>query len=81
VLPEDLCEELAFLAQKESRTVSNMAKVLIQDGVKRFKEQNMPSETDVPSIANTERFRSDLEAQEPRRLRGAPRRLKFYRQN
>ncbi|MFN5463985.1 MAG: ribbon-helix-helix domain-containing protein, partial [Cyanobacteriota bacterium] len=33
VLPEDLCERLAALAEEESRTVSNMAKVLIQQGV------------------------------------------------
>ena len=34
VLPEDLCERLSELAAIESRTVSNMAKVLIQEGVK-----------------------------------------------
>ncbi len=34
VLPEDLCEKLSELAEQESRTVSNMAKVLIQEGVK-----------------------------------------------
>ena len=34
VLPEDLCERLSELAERESRTVSNMAKVLIQEGVK-----------------------------------------------
>ena len=31
VLPEDLCERLSELAERESRTVSNMAKVLIQE--------------------------------------------------
>ena len=35
VLPEDLCEKLSELAEKESRTVSNMAKVLIQEGLNR----------------------------------------------
>ena len=30
VLPETLCDQLALLAEEESRTVSNMAKVLIQ---------------------------------------------------
>ena len=35
VLPEDLCERLSELAEAESRTVSNMAKVLIQEGVKK----------------------------------------------
>ena len=35
VLPEGLCEQLSELAEQESRTVSNMAKVLIQEGIKR----------------------------------------------
>ena len=35
VLPEELCERLAALAEEDSRTVSNMAKVLIQQGVER----------------------------------------------
>ena len=30
VLPELICEQLTILANNESRTVSNMAKVLIQ---------------------------------------------------
>jgi len=36
VLPEDLCQRLSVLAEDESRTVSNMAKVLIQQGVERL---------------------------------------------
>jgi len=36
VLPEELCERLSVLAEDESRTVSNMAKVLIQQGVERL---------------------------------------------
>ena len=36
VMPEDLCQRLALLAEDESRTVSNMAKVLIQQGVERL---------------------------------------------
>ena len=36
VLPESLCEKLAELAEKESRTVSNMAKVLIQQGIENY---------------------------------------------
>ena len=40
VLPEELCQRLADLADNESRTVSNMAKVLIQQGVERFEQQN-----------------------------------------
>ena len=36
VLPEDLCLRLTALAEDESRTVSNMAKVFIQQGVQRY---------------------------------------------
>ena len=76
VLPEDLCNQLSALAEQESRTVSNMAKVLIQEGVKRFQQKQIANNTE---ITNTEKFRSALEAQEPRRLRGAPRKIKFIR--
>ena len=75
VLPEDLCERLTLLADQESRTVSNMAKVLIQDGIQRFAEKEKHS-TD---FRNTEKFRSSLESQEPRRLKGAPKRIKFLK--
>ena len=34
VLPELICDQLSILAENESRTVSNMAKVLIQEGIK-----------------------------------------------
>lgn len=36
VLPEELCDRLAVLAELEARTVSNMARVLIQQGVERL---------------------------------------------
>ena len=36
VLPEELCARLSALAEQESRTVSNMAKVLIQQGLDRL---------------------------------------------
>jgi hypothetical protein len=39
VLPEDLCLRLSLLAEDESRTVSNMAKVLIQQGIERLERQ------------------------------------------
>ncbi len=79
VLTEDLCEKLSAIAELESRTVSNMAKVLIQEGLKQF-EQNLSTKTNTtPSINSTEGFRSALEAQKPKRLRGAPRRLKIYK--
>lgn len=76
VLPEALCQRLADLADNESRTVSNMAKVLIQQGVERFEQQNRQA-----SDAGTDRFRAALEQQQQRqdRLRGAPRRLRLQR--
>ena len=79
VLPEDLCNQLSALAEKESRTVSNMAKVLIQEGLKRFDEKYMNEQSAMTSNMNTEKFLTALEKQEPRRLRGAPRRIKFHR--
>ena len=39
VLPELICERLTILAEKESRTISNMAKVLIQEGIKNYFER------------------------------------------
>ena len=74
VLPEDLCDRLTALADQESRTVSNMARVLIQQGVQR---QEQSAEATLPS--REERLRSALESQQPRRLRGAPRRLRLHR--
>mgnify|MGYP001377639200 CR=1 FL=1 len=80
VLSEELCSRLNALAQDESRTVSNMAKVLIQEGIKRYETKHVSLTNQNESISNTEKFRSVLEAQEPRRLRGAPRRIRFLRQ-
>ncbi len=80
VLPEDLCSRLSSLAQRESRTVSNMAKVLIQQGVYRLEQEGASVSVDLPpDVSSTEGFRSALEVQKTRRLRGAPRRLRFYR--
>ena len=79
VLPEELCDRLSGLAEQESRTVSNMAKVLIQEGVKKYEERNMATSRLSQEQENTETFRSALEAQKPKRLRGAPRRLKLYK--
>ena len=76
VLPEDLCARLTSLAESESRTVSNMARVLIQQGVQRHEQGEPPVEK---PLSREERFRSALESQQPRRLRGAPRRLRLYR--
>ena len=74
VLPEDLCARLTAMADEESRTVSNMARVLIQQGVQRH-EQSLYR----PVPSREERLRSALESQQTRRLRGAPRRLRLHR--
>ena len=79
VLPEETCQELAALASQESRTVSNMAKVLIQEGLKKYEKRDSSQALPAPNISNTEGFRNALEAQEPKRLKGAPRRLRIYR--
>lgn len=80
VLPEDLCERLTALAEDESRTVSNMAKVLIQQGVERLEAARGGSASGPSS--SSEQFRQALEQQErggTQRLRGAPRRLRLQR--
>ena len=77
VLPEDLCNRLSALAKEESRTVSNMAKVFIQEGIERLEEKLLKNSQENNSLSNTEKFRSALESQEPMRLKGAPRRIKF----
>ncbi|MFM7268860.1 MAG: ribbon-helix-helix domain-containing protein [Cyanobium sp.] len=78
VLPEDLCERLAYLAEDESRTVSNMAKVLIQQGVERLERERSRSTEAGRSAhaelgersaragraARTDRFRAELERRE-----------------
>ena len=45
VLPELICEQLNSLAEIESRTVSNMAKVLIQEGIKNYFKKEAKSQT------------------------------------
>ena len=78
VLPEDLCEKLSKLAEQESRTVSNMAKVLIQEGIKRS-ELIENSETKELEIKKTQNFINALENQKTERLKGIPKRLRFKR--
>jgi hypothetical protein len=85
VLPEELCARLAALAESESRTLSNMAKVLIQQGVERLEQLQGPvapvqAPYPIGPAASADRFRRELEQQEQggtRRLRGAPRRLRL----
>ena len=91
VLPEELCERLAALAEEDSRTISNLAKVLIQQGVEALERQRSRERSIGPQPIRsqpsepqrqTERFREELERQEqgkPSRLRGAPRRLRLQR--
>ena len=78
VLPEDLCERLSELAEKESRTVSNMAKVLIQEGVKKheFRENSASKELEATKT-KTQNFINSLEKQKTQRLKGVPKRLRF----
>tara|TARA_B100000579_G_C22070722_1_gene505617 strand:- start:174 stop:470 length:297 start_codon:yes stop_codon:yes gene_type:complete len=78
VLPEDLCEKLAALAEQESRTVSNMAKVLIQEGIKRSGSLKT-SATHELKTNKTQDFINALEKQKTQRLKGVPKRLRFKR--
>ena len=78
VLPELICDQLAMLAENESRTVSNMAKVLIQEGIKKYLEKNSQSLISNINI-NTDNFRDSLEKQSIKRLKGAPQRIRYYK--
>ncbi len=80
VLPEDLCERLSNLAERESRTVSNMAKVLIQEGVKNHELKKSSSSKELETKeTKTQSFIKALEKQKTQRLKGIPKRLKFKR--
>ena len=78
VLPEGLCEQLSELAEQESRTVSNMAKVLIQEGINRS-ELIESSATKELEKKKTQNFINALEKQKTQRLKGVPKRLRFKR--
>ena len=78
VLPELICEQLAILASSESRTVSNMAKVLIQEGIKNYFARESKVLTSDTKI-NTDHFRDSLERQSIKRLKGAPQRIRYYK--
>ena len=80
VLPELICERLTILAENESRTISNMAKVLIQEGIKNYFEketQSLVSDTKI----NTDNFRDRLEKQSIKRLKGAPQRIRYSKKS
>ena len=80
VLPETLCKKLAILAEEESRTVSNMAKVLIQEGIKAY-QVKQGKELMNELETNTDIFRNKLENQSVKRLKGAPKRIRFFNQS
>ena len=80
VLPELICKQLTILANNESRTVSNMAKVLIQEGIKKYFEKD--GETFISgNNLNTHKFRDELEKQSVKRLKRAPQRIKYYKKS
>jgi hypothetical protein len=78
VLPELICEQLSILASNESRTVSNMAKVLIQEGIKKYFEKEDKSLISESNL-NTDKFRDELEKKSVRRLKRAPQRIRYYK--
>jgi len=80
VLPELICEQLSILANSESRTVSNMAKVLIQEGIKKYFENEGKSLFSENNL-NTDKFRDELEKQSVRRLKRAPQRIRYYKKS
>ena len=80
VLPESICEQLTILASNESRTVSNMAKVLIQEGIKKYFEKESKALVSDDNL-NTDKFRNELEKQSIRRLKRAPQRINYYRKS
>ena len=80
VLPELICQQLTVLASNESRTVSNMAKVLIQEGIKKYFEKENKSLVSENNL-NTDKFRDKLEKQNIKRLKKAPQRIRYYRKS
>ena len=78
VLPESICDQLTLLAEEESRTISNMAKVLIQEGIKKyFEKENNKATSNFKK--DTDAFRNSLEKQSVKRLKGAPQRIKYIK--
>ena len=80
VLPELICEQLTILASNESRTVSNMAKVLIQEGIKKYFEKEGKSLVSDSNL-DTDKFRNTLEKQTVKRLKRAPQRIRYYKKS
>ena len=80
VLPELICEQLTILASNESRTVSNMAKVLIQEGIKKYFEKEGKAFIS-ENNSNADKFREELEKQSIKRLKRAPQRIRYYKKS
>ena len=80
VLPELICDQLTILATNESRTVSNMAKVLIQEGIKKYLQQENKKLISDNNL-NTDVLRDELEKKSVRRLKGAPQRIRYYKKS
>ena len=57
-----------------------MAKVLIQEGIKKyFEKENKPPVSE--NNLNTDKFRDELEKQSVRRLKRAPQRIRYYKKS
>ena len=57
-----------------------MAKVLIQEGIKKYFEKEAKSPVSENSL-NTDKYRDELEKQSVRRLKRAPQRIKYYKKS
>jgi len=57
-----------------------MAKVLIQEGIKKYSEKESKSPISENNL-NTNKFRDELEKQSVRRLKRAPQRIRYYKKS
>ena len=57
-----------------------MAKVLIQEGIKKYCEKASKSTVSENNL-NTDKFRDELEKQNVRRLKRAPQRIRYYKKS
>ena len=57
-----------------------MAKVLIQEGIKKYFQKEGKSLVSENNL-NTDQFRDELEKQSVRRLKRAPQRIRYYKKS
>ena len=57
-----------------------MAKVLIQEGIKKYFEKESKSPLSENNL-DTDRFRNELEKQSIKRLKRAPQRIRYYKKS